>query len=187
MPFFYKKKVVKEREFFLAFNSLRMTLKEKRFLTGLTFIEVILVLVIIAVVAGMAAPRFAQNFVELQVGRTANDIAYLMRYAQSRAITKNRTVRLEFEPGLSRYWLTQSMEENFSKEESKDFERISGRMGRVEKVPDKVRVEARSLPIQFYPDGSTDRMRVYVCHKENCLTISTQEQRGAVHVFDYKL
>ncbi len=154
---------------------------------GFTLIEIILVLVILGVIAGLTVPRIGQNFIELQLKRTANDLSYLMRYAQSRAITKNRMVRLEFDDNFSKVWLTQSTEEASPEEDNKSFERITGRLGRTLTVPDKIYLEAETVPVQFYPDGSMDRVRLYVCHEKDCLTVSTQEQRGAVRVFDYKL
>ena len=96
--------------------------------------------------------------------------------------------RLEFDPAYKHYWFSEmAIEDDGEENEEKEFKRIAGRWGRTFDVPDEVRVETAQPAIQFFPDGKIDKARIYVCEKADCWTVSTQEQRGYVDVFDYRL
>ena len=152
-----------------------------------TLIEIILVVLILGVVVGMAVPNFSRTYATFQLKQFTEDLAYLMRYAQSRAITTNREVRLEFDPDFLQYWLTQQMVDETKIDAGLIFERITGRYGRIFKVPAEVRIETKINYMSFYSDGTMGRERIYICHEKQCLTISTQEQRGFVQIFEEKL
>lgn len=71
-----------------------------------TLIELLLVMVIIAIIVGIIAPKL-RGF---GIGRKANDaarqIVSLARYAQTQAISDGRIYRLNVDPGSHAYWLT---------------------------------------------------------------------------------
>ena len=153
---------------------------------GFTLVEVLLVVIIILVIAGLSLPNFAPTFLNFQLRETSSNLAYKMRYAQSRAITQSRTCRLEFSGDYSQYWLTEdTSEDDYASE--KHFEKIAGRMGRTAKIPEGVRAESALNIIHFQEDGAIDPVRIYLCRKEQCFTISTQEQPGYVHIFDFRM
>lgn len=74
---------------------------------GFTLLELLLVTVVLVAIIAISAPNFSPAFRLMALKQTAHDLAYLMRYAQSRAVTYNTTVRLEFAADYSAYWLTQ--------------------------------------------------------------------------------
>ena len=157
------------------------------FLDGFSFVEIILVVVILAIIAGLAIPNFSQTYLSFQLKRTAEDMAFLLRYAQSRAVTKNRYVQLQYDADRSQYWLEEASLSPVLNSLQEDFERFSGRWGRTFDVLSDIDLELSQDHIRFYPDGSIDKAQFYICQKKKCFTISTKLQRGAVHVFDGRL
>lgn len=161
---------------------------------GFTLLETMLVVIILAVLAGAAIPNFSQTYRQLRLKKTAEDLANLMRYAQGRAVTKGIPLRLEFDSAGRMCGLTQAEpageDEIVEAADQHNFQRIAGGMGRKRKTPDGLRIVAEKPQIYFYPDGRIDKAFIYVCRTENssaCHTISTREQRGYVKIFDYEL
>ena len=86
------------------------------------------------------------------------------------------------------YWIVKenSPDTNQSNLE-KTYERISGRFGRINNIPSKVTVDVEDN-VTFYPDGTIDKTRIYISNSKNRhYTVSTNEQIGYVHVFDFKV
>ena len=188
--------------------------------SGFTLIELVLVVVLLSVVVSVSLPSFRQSYKKLLLERTTNDIAYLMRYAQSRAITKGQEITFVFDGNFSNYGLEEMVAEekttgsgagNEPKKKSTEKKSVpvSNRWGRKFLTPPELTVRTESSsPIRFYPDGKIDRMTMYVCYvqtcqdgntagsnlsidekscADQCMTISTKYQRGAVQVFDETL
>ena len=149
--------------------------------SAFTLIEILLVMAVMAVIAGLTVPSFGRSFKALKLKKTAEDVAFLMRYAQSRAVSKSQTLSLAFNSERSQYWISQGATDDMSSG------RISSHLGRPRKIPTGVDVELEQESMSFHPDGSIDKQYVYVCQEDRCYTISSREQRGAVHVFDEKL
>ena len=154
---------------------------------GFTLIEIILVLLLLAIVSGLTVPNFSKTYQRLELKKAANDIAYLMRYAQSRAIAKGHQIRFEFAEDFTGYELKEQSSDK--KQADEEFKNISGRLGNHFQVPQILHVSSEDTVINFFPDGTIDKQRISVCSvkEEKCFTISTQEQRGRVLVFHEKL
>ena len=159
-----------------------------------SLVEIVLVVVLVAVIAGLAVPNYRRTFSRLALTETVQDIAYLMRFAQSRAIVRNTTVRMVFSDDRLDYWIEESAEEQLeedsagkgsgSPEKPADFQRISGRLGRKHRIPHGLTISFAVSAVIFYPDGNIDRTRIEICRRKDCLTVSTQEQRGYVRIID---
>lgn len=150
---------------------------------GFTFVEIMLVVLLLAIIAGLALPNFRQTYAGLKLKTASEDLANLMRYAQSRAVTRGHKIQLEFQEGFSGYLLKENVAVSPEKE---NYERIKGRFGRRFSFPVAIEAEASQNQIIFYPDGSIDKSYIVVCEprKESaCMTLSTKEQRGAVLIF----
>ena len=151
-----------------------------------TIVELLIVLLLLGVVAGLAIPNFSTTFENLQLSETAKNISSFMYYAQSRSIMKGKGHRLVFDIAHHQYWL----EDEIGNEDSEHsvFEKISGRFGRIFYVPEDIRLEADPSVIQFYPDGTIDQARIYLeSQQKGFFTISTKEQSGYVGTYDFKL
>ncbi len=156
---------------------------------GFTFIEIILVVVVLGILAAVSVPAISGSYKNLLAQESAGQAAALMRYAQGRAVTRNRTVQFAFEEGLRTYRLRQ-----FTPSEGGDApacdtapETIPGRWGRLFRVPAPVKVEAAGTTVNFFPDGQMQRERIFFCHQEQCVTVSTREQRGRVLVINGRI
>ncbi len=67
-----------------------------------TFIELMLVVVLVSFIAVLSAPRMRSAFNNLEVYNFANKVASLMRYAQSKAIAELKKVYLIYKPPLDK-------------------------------------------------------------------------------------
>jgi type II secretion system protein H len=67
--------------------------------SGFTLIELLVVLVIVALVSGFVVPRIIAPFGQLQVKTAATELAGLLRYARSQAVSQkiNRAVVFDLE------------------------------------------------------------------------------------------
>jgi prepilin-type N-terminal cleavage/methylation domain-containing protein len=96
------------------------------FSRGFTLIELILVLAIIATIASIAIPAVANFEKHQRVGETADEIVALARWAQSEAVVRGITFRLNFNPGTGQYWVTR---QNGASYENRFQDVQSGSMG----------------------------------------------------------
>jgi len=151
--------------------------------SAFTLIEIILVVLLLSVIAGLTIPNFRNSFRKVKLQNSANNIAYLMRYAQSRAITKGVLVRFEFEHGSGKYWLAEQKNDVIGRDDEA-FVKFSNKMGKNFSLPDGLTLGSEGLTILFYPDGNIEKQAVKLCGEVSCLIISTREQRGHVNVFE---
>lgn len=151
-----------------------------------TLVEIILVLLILTVIAGLSAPNLRKSLTQHQFEKSAEELHNVMRYAQSRAITKGRPVRLVFNDEFTGFWLTEDAGEAEAIVDSYAFERISGRMGTTWRLPAEIsiRTEADISGLTFYADGRMDKVELAVCKQSRCKVISTKIQRGFIRSFE---
>ena len=152
--------------------------------SGFTLIEIILVVLLVTVIIGLTVPNFSSAYNNLQLQNTTDHLAYLMRYAQGRAVTHNREVRLEFDEEHLHYWLTEQEEMIGASEAEKTFNQISGRLGRMFVIPKDIEVRMEAMGISFYPDGRIEKDHIYLCYHDRCYLISTKERRGYVQIYE---
>lgn len=155
-----------------------------------TVIELILVVLILSILSGLTLPHFSRTRENFALKQQTQDLAHVMRYAQSRAVTKGKEMRLAFSPDFSSYQLTEEMEgmegdgPQGAQEAERSFEAIAGRWGRVFPLPASIKIESEEMDIHFYADGSMDKRRISICRADQCSAISTKEQRGHVRIFE---
>ncbi len=160
----------------------------KQRVLGFTLIEVLLVVVILGVIAGIAAPNFSGTYARLQLNESAKNIQYLMRYAQSRAILKNKAHRIDFDLNEHTCVIKEkSTGQGFAETEG-SYQNIEGRWGRNYHIPPGIILEIAQPQIEFFPDGKMTRARIYLqSARGQTMTVSTQEQSGQVQIFDFKV
>jgi Tfp pilus assembly protein FimT len=141
-------------------------------------IEMLLVIVILAVIAGLSVPSFKKSFSGMELKNQAQELVYLMRYAQSHAVTKGVRVRLNIDLGSKKYFLTEAQEEKTPP----DFKPIVGQMGHVYQLSQSLDFEANDHELDFFPDGTIEKKQMRLCLEKECFVISTQEQRANIRM-----
>ena len=160
-----------------ASRSLRATKK------GFTLIEVILVAVVIAILAGISLPNVAQSLRGAKLKTTANTIERMARYARGMAIIHDQTMTILIDPASKRIYAGELKTESdqadgqldqavltrlgYTEENPPNKERINIRMQRALEPDieiDAFTLEASSQPwdrdtvcvIEFYPSGQCE-------------------------------
>ena len=137
-----------------------------------TFVELILVVALIAVLATLSIPQFRKTADNFALDSFSKDIYYLCRYLQAEAIAQSVVLCLRFSlerDGLQAAYLDKP---------------LTGRYGKVYKFP--AGVEAIILPnneggIYFYPDGSTDEVTITFKNRhERQVTLVMQGAAGEI-------
>lgn len=153
-----------------------------------TLIELLIVTIILVVIVGISVPNFSPAYKKFQLQKTTDDLAYLMRYAQSRAIVRGVPVRIVFDPqGLS-FWLEQAVEQEsqgFADEEEVEYLRVEDRFGKAVEIPDGFELRRQQDTVTFYPDGRIEKLEIAVCIEERCFLVLTKGQRGHVRVYPF--
>lgn len=76
--------------------------REQSYLTGFTFIEILIVIVIIGIAAMIAVPMISSS-ASMQIRSAANMIAADLEYAKSMAISRGQNYSVVFNPGGNSY------------------------------------------------------------------------------------
>jgi type II secretory pathway pseudopilin PulG len=155
---------------------------------GFTLLEILLVTVILLVMAGAVLPNFSSVWQRLSLKKSVEEFVYLLRYAQSRAVTTNLRHRMNvvIDGSGMEYWLTQEdyVEEGETEEH---WARLEGRYGRTTRLPPGFEVNGSDSPVDFFPDGIISPFELTMCDtRKYCYLLSTTKQRGRVHVFEWK-
>ena len=125
---------------------------------GFTLLELLVVMLIVMVLAGIAIPQYRRTFRNLQLQVFASDVATLLTYANRRAVARGEVLRVHFDVAGRRYWLVSAQD---ASPEAK-FERVSGKFGRVSSVPGSISVSSGTPDVTFYPDGRADRFEILI-------------------------
>lgn len=151
---------------------------QRKFKAGFTFIELVLVSIIIMVLVGLSAPVFKKPFNKIQLKNTSQDIAQLMRYLQTKAIAERRLYRINFDYQENIFWPTAQ-----SQLHPADFEKMKERQGKTKRLADGLSLEGETSFITFYPDGSSDKAKIVISDTSGeSLSICTQKHIGYVKV-----
>lgn len=157
----------------------------KKRVNGFTLLEILLVTLVLVVIAGMTVPNFSPVWKRMLLKRDVQDMAYLIRYAQSRAITQGVAHRINFEQESGRYWLME--ERPLDDKDSQDaWERVTGQYGRTRQLGAGVLTESSQDAVDLFSDGTISPLELRVCSGKICYLISTIGQRGRVHVYEWE-
>ena len=142
---------------------------------GFTLIELMVVIIILAVLAGAIVQQFSGTYHDAVLRATSRDLLSVMNLAYSQAVTLNQEFRFRMDRNTHRYWLeTLSSDQRFEKALGLPFaegsidERLSARVRRSQELSSQDgaggmsrsgwQEEAETPPgsITFYPDGTAD-------------------------------
>ncbi len=148
-----------------------------------TFIEMLLAVFLIMVLAGMTVPYFGRSWSRLKLRSVAYELSYRMRFAQSWAIRKGTRVRLAFAQDARTYNFQLAAEEEPESGAHVSYESLPGRWGRAVSVSSDIEVAASPEEAVFTPDGRIDLFQCQFCRRTDCYLVSTAGSRGAVDVW----
>ena len=130
------------------------SVKGARPAAGFTLLELVLVMLLVSLVMGLAAPSLRGFLAGRKSADAAAQVISLAYYGRTQAVSTGCNYRLNVDPVEKTYWLTA--------QKGTEFQALGTEMGRRFCLPE--RVEARWLPtktavreyIEFFPDGRTE-------------------------------
>jgi type II secretion system protein H len=148
--------------------------------TGYTLIELVLVMALLTLVAGLAAPSL-RNFVRgRESGEAARQFIAVAQWARSQAVTRGEVYRLNVDAASKTYWLTVQRDGK--------FDSLGEEFGRTFSFPGTVGVDCdfQTQPdgtyVEFEPTGRTDEGNLRLTSSTGevitigCLTTTDQFQ-----------
>ena len=145
---------------------------------ALTFIELLLVIIIIGILTGVSIPQLRKAFDNFALENFAKDIYYLSRYLQGSAIAGGKIYYLNINKDKGEFQATYK-EEN-------EFKNIQGRFGKIYKALDGIIVSlepSERTGVYFYPDGSMDKIRITLENQyKKQLSIITKGVAGEIQI-----
>lgn len=143
-----------------------------------TLIELLLVVMVLAVLAGLNAPLFSKHYEARQLRQAADDVVYLMRYARSRAMIE----QVVYQVALREHKVTLFRAVDGLVTDSRGFTGVEGVMGRARNLPSHVTFSGAPDAVLFYPDGMIDRVHFSLRGRKAGFVISTDEVVGHVSI-----
>ena len=147
-----------------------------------TFIELILVTLIILIFAGLSSPLFRRPFTNIQLKSTSQHLVQLMRRLQAKAVAERQFCRLNFDFTKNIFWPSVKIDNSGGV----SFAEIKEKWGKPFRVPQGLSISSIDKDITFitfYPDGSTDQAEIKISdNKGRVFTVSTQKHIGYIKV-----
>ena len=135
---------------------------------GFTFFELILVILILAIIIGISVPLLRKSFDDFLLRTSISQIRDLLIFAKQRSIIENKIHQLNFINDKS-FYIT------FLNNQTEP-QRIKGRWAKTFHLPQGIYLETKNNKINFYPDGSTDRIEILIKSKDKKIIL---ENKGA--------
>lgn len=171
----------------------RETIKER---TALTFLEIMIVIVLISLLFFLAMPRFKGVYIKNQLQTATGDLASLMRLARSEAVYSGKPVAIELDLEKDRYWLNlpplpQDEEARYRRSDKRKLEWEEQRYFPVEVSFIAVSTDALSpekdkgiARVIFFPDGSATAATVVLGNTAGSkMTIDVPPATGFVRAY----
>jgi prepilin-type N-terminal cleavage/methylation domain-containing protein len=135
---------------------------------GYTFIELICVVIIVGVLAGVSMPVIKNVFLVAQLESSAQELRSFMGYVRERSLLERVIIRIHIPLDKAEYWAV-----------------VDGATRRLKtfRVPAGIHIESDKEEICFYPDGRIDKadISLTVSSGKNIL-LTTRGVLGGVKV-----
>lgn len=125
---------------------------------GLTFIEILLVVIIIGALIGISLPNLRKAFDNLQLNSASQDLQSFMNYLRQRAIVEGKIIYF-----------------NIDSENKECWAQIKDATARLKSLalPPDIGIETDQKQILFYPDGRIDSVTIKLIQPNNQNVILT--------------
>jgi len=145
---------------------------------GLTFIEVLIVVIIIGVLSGSTVPQFRKTFDNFELDNFAKNIFYLCKNLQGTAINEGLIYRLDIDVSKGEF---QAVFNDMG-----EYKKPSSALGRIYRAPQDTTVSIdppERTAVYFYPDGSVDQVELLLAnrHKKQ-ITLTIKGAAGAIEI-----
>jgi len=152
-----------------------------------TLIEILMVVIVIGIFLGLAAPNFSKGYSRFQLDHTADDLLTASRWAQAMAIGQERIYALSITGDHRSYGLVRAKSNDGTIDDTNDpdnFEPVNGPLGRMHQLPEPLRLDPQKDLIEFHPDGTIDPAVIQLSSSEQKITLSSIEMRGMMTKVD---
>lgn len=132
-----------------------MLIRPNHFRSAFTLLELVLVMGIVVLIAGLVAPSLGGFATGRRTIDAGTRMVALANYARTQSIGEACAYRLNFDVSAGKYWLTKD-------DGTGKFASLSGDFSQQYTVPDGVRItidiapQADGLYLGFQPDGTVD-------------------------------
>jgi len=161
-----------------AIRNKRQEIEHKKH-TGFTFVELLIVIAIIGVLAGIVVPNLKTTQSNFALDGFVKDIYYLTKYLQVSASTHSRIYRLDIAQAQGSRTLFSARYKN----KDGEFIPLGGRFKNAYAMPPDATIysiePADITNIFFYPDASMDNARIVFKNKFGKEMILTLKETGA--------
>lgn len=133
---------------------------------GFTFVELLLVIIIIGILIAISLPNLKKTFNNLRLDNFSRELQAFMNYLHERSVVEGKIIYL-----------------NLDNDEKEIWARIQDAQSRLKTLPlpDDIRIESENKEILFYPDGSIDNITIGVVNLDNQkITLTTKGVFGGV-------
>ncbi|MEK6715842.1 MAG: hypothetical protein AABY43_07385 [Candidatus Omnitrophota bacterium] len=138
-------------------------------LTGFTFIELLFIVIIIAVLVAVSFPNLRKSFNSIELNSFSREISAVINYLEQRSIVDLTMIHLNIDNEKKEYYAVKA-------ESSERFKTY--------RIPEGIRIETEGNDeIIFYPDGSIDKVTIRLINSDNQeVILTTKGVYGGVKV-----
>jgi type II secretory pathway pseudopilin PulG len=139
---------------------------------GLTFIEILFVIILTGILIGVSIPRFRKSFDSLELNSFSRELQSFMNYLSERAIVDGEPIYLYFEVDKKLAWAKSGQEE--------------GKLKTI-KIPEEIELGLEKGAVAFYPDGKIDKVTITLTNRSNKeVTLTTKGIASGVKIINEK-
>lgn len=145
-------------------------------LTGLTLLELLVVVVVIGSLVALSQPRFKTTFDGLRFDTFCQKLTIRMKYLQEHSTLEQKIYRLNFD--LNDKIINIEVVE----EGQKDFVSVQGLLGKSIIIPQGYEVAIEEPNVIFLPDSTIEGSPIIISNNENKATINFKQSIGKVEL-----
>ncbi len=117
---------------------------------GFSLFELILVLLLITVIAGLTTPFLFKTLDRIKSQTSARSIATVLRYARSKSISEKTPYTFNANIDTNQYWIN-----NIETEKSSEIKQLDSRLNIIRFIDSDEEVNTGPFYMVFYPQGNS--------------------------------